>query len=137
MMLRAPYASPTNPAVGPVTVLQLPNPDLGNTEGQDLSVNFKRSMDGARHTTVKSSDRKSLSFTWDKLGYGKLVEVQEFFKLYAGDHMLLTDFRDDIWDVIFNENPISMTVNTRSLNAGGPRSESGSLTLEFLGAQIS
>ncbi len=137
MVLRAPLANPSNPAVGPITTLQLPNPEHGNTEGSDLSVNFKRSMNGARHTTVKSSDRKTLNFSWNVLGYGKLVEVQEFFKLYAGDHMLLTDFRGDIWDVIIVDNPVNVTVNTRSFNAGGPRKESGSLTLEFLGVQIS
>jgi hypothetical protein len=116
--------------------MQLPNPDLDNTEGRSLSVSFKRSMNGARHTTVKSSERKSLVFTWTNLGYGKLVEAQEFFKLYAGDHMFLEDFRGDIWNVIFDINPISITVDGRSVNSGGPRNESGSLTLEFLGVQI-
>ena len=136
MTLRAPYANPNNPAVGPITALILPNPELENTEGQDLSLQLRRAIDGTRSTYVKSSDRKSLSFTWESLGRGKLIEVQEFFKLYVGDHILLEDFRGDIWDVIFAEDPISTTTSKRSANFGGPRAESGSLTLEFLGAKI-
>jgi len=136
IVLRGPLASPNNPAVGPITALLLPNPILGNTEGQGISVEPRVSMNGARYSYVKSSDRKQMSFSWDVVGYGKLVEVQEFFKLYIGDHILLTDFRGDIWDVIFGENPITVTVDTKSDNAGGPRNESGSLTLEFLGVQI-
>lgn len=136
MTFRGPYANPNNPAVGPITTLLMPNPELENTEGQDLSLQLRRAIDGTRSTYVKSSDRKSLSFTWNDLGRGKLVEVEEFYKLYAGDHVLLTDFRDDVWDLIFNENPISVQMTSRSANFGGPRQESGSLTLELLGVKI-
>ncbi len=125
------------PFPGSVTALLLPNPLLGDLEGRDQTLQFRRSIDGTRYTYIKTSDRKRLTFTWEVLGRGKLVEVQEFYKNYTSERILLTDFRGDIWDVIFSENPITITMDTRSANAGGIRFESGSLTLEFLGAQIS
>lgn len=124
------------PFPGPVTVLLLPDPELGDEEGKDISVEFKQSMNGTLYTYVKISSRKRMTFNWSKIGRGKLIEVQEFFKNYAGEHALFTDFRGDIWDVIFNTNPVDITMDTRSAPAGGTRFESGSLTLEFLGAQI-
>ena len=120
-----------------LTTMQMPDPDHGNPKGQDLNVDFKKSINNTRYTYVKSSARKTLTFTWDVLGRGKLVEVQEFYKNYAGDQIRLIDFRDNVWDVIFAENPIDITMNQRSGNAGGARFESGSLTLEFLGVKIS
>jgi len=129
MILEAPFAAP-------ITTMIMPNPQLENTEGRDISANFKLSIDGTRSTYVKSSDRKTLTFTWEDLGRGKLVEIQEFFKLYVGDSIKLTDFRGDQWNVIFGENPIDVSINSRSYNSGGGRKESGSVTLEFLGAQI-
>lgn len=124
------------PFFTPVTVTILPNPELENTEGQDISVQLKRAIDGTRSSYVKSSDRKTLNFVWQNLGRGKLVELQEFFKLYVGEQVRLTDFRGDQWNVIFSENPIDVSVNTRSVNAGGARKESGSISLELLGVQI-
>lgn len=129
MIIEAPFPGITDAII-------FPNPDLGNTEGRDVSVNFKQSMDGSVTTYVRSSQRKSLSFTWNVLGRGKLVEIQEFYKLFSGNRLKLTDFRGDVWDVIFAEDPVTITVETLSQNAGGARTESGSLTLEFLGAQI-
>lgn len=117
--------------------MQMPNPDHGNTKGQDLAVDFKKSIDNTRYTYVKSSSRKRLTFTWEVLGRGKLVEVQEFYKNYAGDNIRLTDFRDNSWDVIFAEDAIDITMDRRTGNVGGARYESGSLTLEFLGVKIS
>lgn len=124
------------PFDAPVTVTILPNPNLENEEGQDLSLQFKLAIDGTRSTYVKSSARKNMSFTWSSIGRGKLVEVEEFYKLYAGDSIRLTDFRGDQWNVIFRENPIDVTIDRRSFNSGGGRKESGSLTLNFLGVQI-
>ncbi len=129
MILEAPFA-------GPITVMIVPNPEPENTEGRDISVELKLSIDGTRSSYVKSSERRTLIFTWRGLGRGKLVEIEEFFKLYVGDHIRLTDFRGDQWDVIFGENPIDVSINTRSVNAGAARKESGSVTLEFLGIKI-
>jgi len=129
MIIEAPFSAP-------VTTLILPNPKLENTEGWDLSVDFKLSIDGTRSTYVKSSNRKTLIFTWENLGRGKLVEIEEFYKLYTGDSIKLTDFRGDQWNAIFGENPIDISIDTRSSNSGGGRKESGSITLQLLGAQL-
>lgn len=124
------------PFPGIEQALVLPNPLHGNDEGFDQSVQFRKSINGTRYTYVKSSDRKTLVFSWDFLGRGKLVEIQEFYKLYAGNHVKLTDFRGDVWDAIFAEDP-SLSVEVRTVNSGAARKESGSITLEFLGVQIS
>lgn len=124
------------PWPGAVTTTILPNPELDNSEGRDISVDFRRSMNNTGYSYVKSSDRKRISFQWEDLGRGKIVEVQEFFKLYAGSHILLTDFRGDQWDVIFADNPVVTEVTKRSDNSGGARKESGTLSLEFLGTKL-
>lgn len=131
MVLRAPYASAIEPSVGAVTALLLPNPELGDSEGQDLALNQRRAINGTRYSYVKTSSRKLLTFTWSNLGRGKLVEIQEFYKLYAGSHALLTDHRGDIWDVTFVNEP-SVTTNSRA----APLTESGSITLEFIGESV-
>ena len=124
------------PHPGAVTAMLLPNPDLDNSEGQDLSLDFRLSINGTRSTYVKSNVQKRLNFSWTSLGRGKLVEVEEFYKLYTGGRIKLTDFRGDEWDLIFSDNPITISVNKRSYNSGAARKESGSLELEFLGTQI-
>jgi len=128
MIIEGPYP-------GIAQALLLPNPIHGNTEGRDHSVSFRKSINGTRYTYVKSSDRKRLVFTWETLGRGKLVEIQEFYKLYAGNNVKVTDFRGDIWDAIFAEEP-ELSTESRSVNAGAARKESGTITLEFLGVQI-
>lgn len=129
MILEAPYSAP-------VTTMILPSPELEDEEGQDLVVNFKLSINGTRATYVKSSDRRTLNYTWQSLGRGKIVEIEEFFKIYVGGFVKLTDFRGDQWKVIFSENPISASMDKRSFNSGGGRKESGSVTLEFLGTKV-
>jgi hypothetical protein len=128
MIIEGPYP-------GIIQAVLLPNPKFGNNEGIDQSVEFRKAIDGTRYTYVKSSDRKTLIYTWETLGRGKLVEIQEFYKLYAGNHIKLTDFRADVWDAIFAVDP-SLSIETRSVNAGAARKESGTITLEFLGVQI-
>jgi hypothetical protein len=128
MFIEAPYP-------GVQTGMILPNPQLDNTEGRSISLTFNQAIDGTRYTYVKTSSRKKLVFTWTNLGRGKLVEVQEFYKLYAGSHIRLTDFRGDVWDVIFEAEP-TIAIEQLSLEGGGTRKESGSVTLEFDGVQI-
>lgn len=124
------------PYPGSITITVLPNPDLDNSEGRDISVDFRRSMNGARYSYIKSSEREALNFEWTSLGRGKIIEVQEFYKLYTGEHILLTDFRGDAWDVIFTTAPIIIEMARRSFNSGGNRKESGNLSLSFLGKKL-
>ena len=128
MVIEGPYP-------GIAQALLLPNPIHGNTEGRDQLVSFRKSINGTRYTYVKSSERKRLEFTWETLGRGKLVEIQEFYKLYAGNHIKITDFRGDVWDAIFVGEP-ELSIEKRTANAGAARKESGTITLEFLGVQI-
>ena len=123
------------PFPGIQTILLLPNPVLDNTKSLDVSVNFSQAIDGSRYTYVKTSGRKRITFTWENLGRGKLVELQEFYKAYAGQSVRLTDFRDNSWDVIMEQEPL-VVMDKRSVNAGASRKESGTVTLELNGAPI-
>lgn len=107
----------------------MPNPDFGNAEGRDLSLDAQKSMDGTLYSYVQSSGRRTFSYTWSDLGRGKIVEVQEFFKLFAGVAIQLIDHRGTSWLVIFKDATIDASVDSRS---AGSRRESGSITLDFL-----
>ena len=123
------------PFPGISQALILTSPEHSNTEGKDQSIQLRKSINSTRYTYVKSSNRKRLEFSWTSLGRGKLVEIQEFHKLFAGNHIKLTDFRGDVWDLIFANEP-NLTMQSRSVNSGAARKESGSISLEFLGVQI-
>lgn len=113
---------------GGATVV-MPNPDPEDTEGRDLSLDIQTSMNGTLYSYVQSSTRKAFSFTWSDLGRGKIVEVQEFFKLFAGEVIQLIDHRETSWNVIFKDATVDAAIDKRS---AGSRREAGSITLDFL-----
>lgn len=129
IQLDAPYALPV------VTTL-LPNPDNGDEEAVDPSVNFRRTMNGTRYSYVKSSEARRLTYNFSNVGRGKLIEMQEFYKAHAADEIRLTDFRGDIWRVRFVESEVSFSTERRSFDAGSVRKESGDFTLTFVGEKI-
>lgn len=113
-------------------IVQLPNPDLEDSEGRDISVDFKLAIDGTRTTYVKSSDRKKITYTWSNLGRRLIRDIHVFYRAAAGQKFNLTDFRGNSWVVIFAANPIDSTMNGVATVPGG-HNEQGSITLEFLG----
>lgn len=129
MQLQGPFA-------GPVTITVLPNPDLSNTEGLDAEVDYRLSMDATPYTYVKSNEQRLLSFTFSHMGLGKLLELQEFQKAFAGSEVRLIDHRDQLWKIVFTDDSIKYVTNSRSNNSGGSRKESGTVTLELLGLLI-
>jgi len=118
------------------TVVLTPNPKLQDPESIDHGVNFKEAMDGTFYTTVFSSAQKLLTYDFESMGKGKLVELEEFFKLYAGKHILITDYRGESWDVVFTEDTLSTVTEKLAKFASTGRQEAGSITLEFTGVRI-
>ena len=119
-----------------VAIIDFPNPDLSNTESLDSEVKYKSSMNGTPYTYIKSNLDRKLSFTFSNMGLGKLVELQEFQRIFSGEQLTLTDHRSDQWLVIFDEDSISYSTDSRSFNSGGARKEQGSVTLILVGKPI-
>ena len=127
IVLEAPYSAP-------VTASLLPNPILQDDEGLDVNVNLRQSMDGTPYTYVKSSLRSVITYTFENIGRGKLLELQEFVRLYAGVDIKITDYNGDVWKATI-ESPVEFSTDVRSAPAGSIRREAGSFTLTFTGAK--
>lgn len=121
------------PANGPKTILQLPNPEFGNEEGLNTSIEYDESIDGTVYTNIEGSGSKRLSFTFRNVGRGKMDEVQEFFQKYYGSKIRLTDHNGTGWIVMITSEPITFEHVTRASN-GMSRKEAGGFTLEFISA---
>ena len=124
------------PFEGPKTITILPNPDFGDEEAIDTTLNYAESMDGTPYTYVERSGNFRIRMQFTNQGRGKMLEVQEFLQFYAGEEIKLTDHNDRIWQVVYVPNQTIFTHDKRSYNSGGPRKEAGSFSLEFTGVQI-
>ncbi len=119
--------------IASAAVLLLPDPILGEVEAGKLVVNYSVAMDGTRYSYIKNPSQKTFNYDFESIGLGKIVEVQEFFRLYIDETLHLIDFRGDEWDVKLITFPIDSTTDKKTKNAGAAREESGSFTLEFAG----
>lgn len=122
------------PWSAPATVTLLPNPILEDTEGLDVAINLRQAMDGTPYTYVQSSDRKVITYEFEDVGRGKLLEVQEFVRLYAGQEIKITDYRGDVWRATI-DSPIEFVTNSKSTPKGSVRQESGLFSLTFTGVK--
>lgn len=114
----------------------LPSPVLSNTEALSVGLEHGQSMSGDHYTYVRrrSADKREFSFTFENVGRGKLVEVQEFFKLFNGERIFITDHQGTTTPVYFQNDAVEFTIDRRSgtTGASGERSESGNFTLNFI-----
>ena len=120
--------------VGPLgqTTL-LPNPDLNNSEAVRDQATIRQSMNGTFYSYVKKTNLRELNFTWSHVGRGKMVEVQQFLKAFAGEKIMLTDPYDEKFKCVFTSDALTFTTASRSFNGGAARKESGSMSLTLLG----
>lgn len=128
--LQAPYAAPT-------TVTLLPNPVFSDSEGLDVTVDYKESMNGTRHSYVTNPGTTKLTYEFQNMGRGKMLEIQEFLIAYIGEEIRLRNFKDEVWKVFITSDPHTFAHDQLSVASGGPRQESGNFTLEFTGVKIS
>jgi len=116
----------------------LPSPQLEDTNALSVGINHRQSMTAAHYTYVKkrNADKRQFEYTFENVGRGKLVEVQEFYKLFAGERVFITDHHNVTTPVYFLSDNIEFTTSNRSNPSGGigERSESGDFTLEFIEA---
>lgn len=125
MYLAAPYH-------GPITIMQLPNPEWGNTESLDVEINHQLTMDGEQYTYVKSGEESGtrvINLQWNSLTREKQVELSYFLSAYSQHYIKLTDWNDDIWKVRLISEPISFNIDRR----GYPMFEQATASVSFQG----
>lgn len=84
------------PADVPQATITLPNPQLGDTDGNDFVLNVKRSLTGDMHTYVKTNNQRLLKLSFF-VARQKSLEIQNFIESYFGEKMKLWDWRDRVW----------------------------------------
>lgn len=124
---------PTPAPNGSSTTVTLPNPTFNDSRALDVEVQHYQTLDGTRYTYTRPSDGIRLIYTWGDLGRGKLLEVEEFLQIYAGELIQIIDHNSLIWDARLIPGQVSFSTNKLSRNSGGPRTENGEVTLEFVG----
>jgi hypothetical protein len=125
VQFEAPYATPA-------TVTLLPDPEFADSRALEVNLNYQQTLDGTRYTYVKQTDNIRLIYSWDTLGRGKLLELEEFFQAYAGEFIRIIDHNNKIWKAAIAPGELSFETTKLTRSAGGPRTESGTITLEFI-----
>lgn len=119
------------PAEAPTDIIQMPDPQLANEEGQRISMDLKTTRNGSLHTYIEKTSDRVLNYTFEGVGRGKIVELQEFFKIHAGNNIRLEDHRGTLWLVKLQSETLDATMDKRA----APILESGSFNLSFIGRQ--
>jgi hypothetical protein len=120
------------PGNAPVASILLPDPDLGNSRGQQLKMTLRTSRNGNQYTYNRKNTDKVLTYTFEGIARGKVVELQEFVKLYQGGSFRITDHHDVNWLAFMTEATLDSVMSRRA----SPVLEDGSLTLTFTGRQL-
>ena len=125
------------PYDAPITVTLLPNPEKGDEESLDIETSLRRSMNGAYYTYVKSGPNRKLVYNFENVGRGQILECIEFFKKFRGQFVKLTNFRNETWKVIINDDTFDFTTDKLTRLSGAARNEAGSFVLNLIGEKIS
>ena len=87
------------------TITLLPNPQFSDSEALTSEVSSKQTMDGTRHTYVKTKNaRRKLIFQLN-LNRMKALELREFIRSYYRSEIRLTDHLNVSWLGYFTSNP--------------------------------
>jgi len=127
-------------------VLALPDPVIGDTQSLQVTVDYKESIDGTERTYVRgtgfifenpdrTSDNILYTYEFNNVGRGKMLEAQDFLRLFAGYPMQvhwLAHPEHNGTNVFLNQEATVFTHDRLSQSSGGPRQESGSFTLAFV-----
>jgi len=121
---------------GGITVL--PNPEFDNSEALTAQLTHRRSMTGVHYTYVRNpgEQRRRFSYEFRDVGHEKLVEVQEFFKLFGGQVITVIDQDDVSRQLIFADSDVGIVIEKRGFPSGttGALHDVGTLTLDFVPA---
>jgi len=115
-----------------VGLVILPNPEFGDAIADDVTVNYRRGMDGTRYTFVRSGTVIRQTLTFESLDRNKMFELQSFLKANKGKKIALTDHNAVIRMGYLDDGDDAFTVSRRAA-VDGSKGEFGSYTLTFLG----
>lgn len=115
----------------PEDIIILPRPLLGDKESGTDVLNVKRAMNGVVRTYVKTSVTKRLSYTF-KMKTDKALELREFVDKHPTDVMRMENFKGEIWQVQFTNDPFEFNYDSRR----APCKEDVLVTLEMEGTKL-
>ncbi len=125
-IIRAPY-----PAF--ITRIRLPNPQLGETESNPVTMTLKHSMVGGLYTYVKTNPGTVIDLNF-LITRSKSEEFKRFLLSYATKKVLITDHLDRSWEGYFITNPIEFITVQRGSPGGG--SDMVEVNIEFEGETV-
>lgn len=113
-------------------VIVLPAPEFNDKEGGNGRVNIKRAMDGTRRVYKREqpSSRLMYDFTIDRK---KAIELRQFILMYNSSVIRMTNWKGEIWYVVFTNNPFQLTEDAYWQSSWGNKC---SITLEFQGVKV-
>lgn len=95
------------PIPGYNTAIVLPSPQFSDGERQRATLNLKTALDGTKYTYVKKTGRRVLSYSFET-NRAKAEEMKRFLQAYGTKQMLITDHKDQHWQVWLTTNPFEM-----------------------------
>lgn len=116
----------------PGGAIVLPAPEFNDSENWTASTNVKRTMNGARYIYKKETQANHLSYTFvvDRL---KALEMRRFLLMFNTTAMRLTNWKGEVWVVVFTNNPFQITEEGYRSTLYGNRCR---FTLDFEGVRI-
>lgn len=121
------------PYVAPVTTLQLPNPELLNTEEIDLGVKVRRSMSGGFHTVLPLNNLTTLTLVFQSITRQQAQNLLNFLTIVAGNDLKYTDMDGVVWQVHFQDDNVTYTSVSR---IAGTYVEAANVPINLIGIRI-
>lgn len=100
------------------TATYLPNPQLGDSVNNVLSLEIKRAMDGTKYSYVKTRNRDRLIWTF-RLSQHKGMELMAFYQAYNASQLKITDHLNNVYIGYFTSNPFEFEASNRSVDSPG------------------
>jgi t-SNARE complex subunit (syntaxin) len=111
------------------TFIHLPSPEVGNSEANTATVEFKRSVNNTKYSYVKSrASRRRLQIRFD-MTQAKGFELLEFIRSYQRVQIQYFDEQGQTWVGYFITNPNE--TETRSLAINNSTAMFGYVTIQI------
>lgn len=96
------------PYPGVASVLDLPNPELTDTQSRKLGLDIFRAIDGTKRTYVFDNDYQRFSYTF-RLSYQRAEALKAFVRLYLSSKIRMTNHLGDRYVGFIQGNPVEWT----------------------------
>lgn len=115
----------------PSRTIILPAAELNDGENNESILSIRRMMNGDTKTYVKTTNRVKLSYDF-VIDTDKAEELEKFIYDFNTDYMSLINWKDEIWRVQLQNNPVSFVTEGRYGNCR----EKNNVTLDFEGVRL-